>query len=243
MKPSKKILILSDNEELLNRFIEQYKNSKSHQIDYRYSEVNKSMSLKHEKSKWLESLNVKKNVDLLIKEYNIIFSLHSKQIFPSKLVENVKCINVHPGFNPNNRGWFPQVFSIINGLPCGVTIHEMDEQLDHGPIIYQSKIKIESWDTSLTVYNKIIDKEINLLGEHFEDIVNGNYELTKPCDEGNLNLKKDFNKLCEIDLMDIDSFSNHINKLRALTHGDYYNAYFIDNEGYKVFLKVDLEKM
>ena len=37
-----------------------------------------------------------------------------------------------------------------------------------------------------------------------------------------------------------DTFRNHINKLRALTHGDFMNAYFLDEKGNKVYLKLEL---
>lgn len=33
-----------------------------------------------------------------------------------------------------------------------------------------------------------------------------------------------------------------IDKLRALSHGNYKNAYFISSNGEKVFLKLDVEK-
>jgi dTDP-4-amino-4,6-dideoxyglucose formyltransferase len=184
---------------------------------------------------------VKDEVDFLVDHYEMIFSLHCKQIFPPDLVNSVKCINIHPGLNPDNRGWFPQVFSILNSLPCGATIHEIDEQLDHGPIICQKEIKIEMWDTSLTAYNKILDAEIDLLSENIEKILDRKYE-TFIKEEGNLNLKKDFDDLCKIDLDSKDSFKNHINKLRALTHGNYANAYFIDESGDKVYVKLELKK-
>lgn len=66
----------------------------------------------------------------LISDFDLGFSCHSKQIFPASLVASVSCINIHPGFNPYNRGWFPQVFSIINAFPAGATIHLMDNEID-----------------------------------------------------------------------------------------------------------------
>jgi methionyl-tRNA formyltransferase len=153
----------------------------------------------------------------------------------------VKCINVHPGLNPYNRGWFPHVFSILNSHPCGATIHEMDEQLDHGPIICQKEVDVEMWDTSLTLYNKILDAEMYLLEQNIEKILSGDYK-TVIKGEGNVNLKKDFDDLCKIDLDNVDTFRNHINRLRALTHGDYKNAYFIDDSGNKIYLKLELRK-
>jgi len=242
----KKILLLTDNTVLLNRFrnLIQEKNLDNNSnfiFDYAFSYNNKRLIEKFKDSDWIKPLKVKEKIDFLQEEYDMIISLHCKQIFPAKLVNNVKCINVHPGLNPNNRGWFPQVFSIINSLPCGATIHEIDEHLDHGPIISQKEVKIEMWDTSLTAYNKILDAEIDLLSKSLLKILNQEYE-TVIKGEGNLNLKKDFDDLCEIDLNNRDTFKNHINKLRALTHGDYTNAYIIDDLGNKIYLKLELLK-
>lgn len=242
----KDILLLTDNDKLLNRFKNLIKekgldNNSDFKFNYAFSFNNKTFVEKFKHSDWIQPIKVKDEVDFLIGKYNIIFSLHCKQIFPSKLVNNVKCINVHPGLNPNNRGWFPQVFSILNSLPCGATIHEIDDHLDHGPIICQKEVKIEMWDTSLSAYNKILDIEMELLSANLVKILNSKYE-TKIKGEGNLNLKKDFDDLCEIDLDDKDTFRNHINKLRALTHGDYANAYIIDDKGNKIHLKLELKR-
>lgn len=242
----KDILLLTDNDKLLNRFKNLIKekgldNNSDFKFNYAFSFNNKTFVDKFKHSDWIQPIKVKDEVDFLIGKYNIIFSLHCKQIFPSKLVNNVKCINVHPGLNPNNRGWFPQVFSILNSLPCGATIHEIDDHIDHGPIICQKEVKIEMWDTSLSAYNKILDIEMELLSANLVKILNSKYE-TKIKGEGNLNLKKDFDDLCEIDLDDKDTFRNHINKLRALTHGDYANAYIIDDKGNKIHLKLELKR-
>jgi methionyl-tRNA formyltransferase len=242
----KKILILTDNEYLLVQFrkliqVKNLDNSSQFFFNFAYSPNNKVFVEKYKNSDWIIPLRVKENVESLVKNFDLIFSLHCKQIFPSELVNKVKCINIHPGLNPNNRGWFPQVFSIINALPCGATIHEIDEYLDHGPVIFQKQVAIEMWDTSLTAYNKILDAEIDLLSENLENILYNKYK-TFVVGEGNLNLKTDFDDLCQIDLESKDTFKNHINRLRALTHGDYANAYFVDESGCKIYVKIELKK-
>jgi len=242
----KKILLLTDNEELLNRFqnlirAKKWDNKSNFSFEYAFSPNNHAFIEKYKNIDWIKPIKLQDELDFLINEYEIIFSLHCKQIFPADLVSKVKCINIHPGLNPNNRGWFPQVFSIINGLPCGATIHEIDEELDHGPIICQKEVTLEMWDTSLTAFNKILDAEIELLTDNLESILQLNYKtFTK--EEGNLNLKKDFDALCKIDLDNYDTFRNHINKLRALTHGNYANVFFIDEKGNKVYLKLEMKK-
>ena len=163
-------------------------------------------------------------------------------MFPNKLVDNHRCINVHPGLNPYNRGWYPQVFSIINKKPIGVTIHEMDRELDHGPIIYQEELEIFSYDTSYDIYQRILSKEIELLDQNLESLIDGKYETIIPKSQGNLNCKSDFDKLCKIDLNEQGSFGYFIDLLRATTFVNYDNAYFCDENGNKIYVSIKLKK-
>lgn len=41
----------------------------------------------------------------------------------------------------------------------------------------------------------------------------------------------------------IATYGEVIDVLRALTHGEYRNAYFIDNHNKKVFIKIILERV
>lgn len=239
------ILIVSDNKFLVEQFhqiLVEKKLKNAHQWDYACSPVNKALLNDSSLPVKMKAIVMKEQGEQLVDKYDLIFSLHCKQLFPAALVKNVKCINVHPGLNPYNRGWFPQVFSILNKKKSGATIHEIDEQLDHGAIIAQKEVPIESWDTSLTAYNKIQEAEIELLRENLENILSGNYTTTTPAEEGNVNLKKDFNELCEIDMQKQATVGETIDYLRAMTHGSYANAWFIDKAtGKKVYVKVELK--
>lgn len=185
-------------------------------------------------------VDVKKESDIIIRNYDMVISWHCKQIFPPILIDNILCINIHPGLNPYNRGWYPQVFSIINKKPCGATIHIMDNEIDHGPIIAQRKIEIEDYDTSETAYNRILQAEFELFEEHIVSLINGNYSIYKPCNEGNVNTKKDFANLCKLDLSEVMTLGDSIDLLRALSFEKYNNAYFIDSKGRKVFISLKL---
>ncbi len=191
----------------------------------------------------IEPICIKEQYEELIGQYDLIISLHCKQLFPPDLIKQVRCVNVHPGLNPHNRGWFPQVFSIINGLPIGATIHEIDEELDHGKIIAQKETTIRSWETSIDVYNRVLKIEMELLKENLQLIIEGRYNSIEPKEEGNLNLKKDFNELCKLNLNENLSLGEAINKLRALTHGSYKNAYFLDAvTGDRIYVSIELER-
>lgn len=173
--------------------------------------------------------------------YDLFLSLHCNQIFPKELVENHICINIHPGYNPYNRGWFPQVFSILNGLPVGVTIHRMDMKLDHGPILYQQEVKIEKADTAYDVYTKIQELEIRMLEEFLPAIISGHYCESPMVAEGNINYKTDFEQLCRIDMDKVATYGEVITYLRAMTFPGFRNAYFLDEKKNKIFINIELE--
>ena len=190
----------------------------------------------------LSSIDLSSNVEQITTGYDLVLSVHSRQLFPGQLISSVRCINVHPGLNPYNRGWFPHVFSILNGLPAGVTIHEMTEDLDHGPIIVQAECPVRESDTSGSLYGRLMQVERDLLIDNFELIRSGSYRCKLLSEQGNLNYKKDYQALLELDLGTIDSLGNFLNRLRALTHGDYRNAFFYDENGSKVYVRVSLDR-
>lgn len=235
------IMIFTDNEVLYNAFsniVKEKSLDKQHKFVYACSPSNELFYKYPE----VQKINVSSSGDDLIEQFNLIISCHSKQIFPKKVVNSIRCINIHPGFNPYNRGWFPQVFSIINNKPLGATIHEMDEFIDHGNIIIQKGIELFSWDTSLTAYNRVIAIEIKLLNEYINILIEGTYQSIPMVKEGNYNSKQDYDKLCKIDLDKMASYKDTINHLRALSHGELNNAYFLDEDNNKIYIKINLYK-
>ena len=209
--------------------------------DFCYSDSNEQFKSKYKDASDFKPVNVNKECDRIIEKYDLIFSLHFKQLFPSKLVKSVLCVNLHPGYNPYNRGWFPHVFSILNGKPTGATLHILDEFIDHGPIIDQEEVDIVAWDTSESLYYKVLDMEIVLFERNFEKIINNSFITNKSVNEGNINFKKDYENLCKLDLSQTDSFHNFLNRLRALSHGKYHNCYFLDEKGNRIFVRVIIE--
>ena len=173
--------------------------------------------------------------------YYLILSLHCQQIFPKNLVKAIPCLNLHPGYNPYNRGWYPHVFSMIDGKPTGATLLQMDEYIDHGPIIDQKVVEIKSQDTSKEVYEKIYQLELEILEDNFINIINLTFTTKPPVEEGDLHFKKQYFDLLEIDLNTPTTYGKAINYLRAMTHGDYNNAFFIDKKGKKIYVKLVLE--
>ena len=233
-----KICVFTDNSYIYEGFCALLPRFPGHTFDFFYSPWNADFSPREN----FRPLRLREQDAAFYKAYDLFLSLHSKQLFPQALVENHLCINVHPGLNPHNRGWCPQVFSILNGLPAGVTIHKMDAELDHGPILWQEEIPLYAHDTSQDIYIRILRKEIEMLEAHLGDLLAGNYTLTPMESEGNINYKADFDALCPIALDDPATYGAVIDRLRALTHEPYQNAYFVDADGKKVYVGITLRK-
>lgn len=187
----------------------------------------------------IRPMNLKDEAGLIIARYRQAVSVHCKQLFPKALYSAIPCVNIHPGFNPQTRGWFPQVWGIILGNQVGVTVHLIDGELDHGDIIDRVPVDAYLWDTSKTLYDRILDAEIQWLKANMTKLLNGHHKATKMESEGTLFLKKDFDKLCELNLSEQGSFLSFYNRLRALSFDGYKNAYFIDPATkIKVYLEI-----
>jgi methionyl-tRNA formyltransferase len=175
--------------------------------------------------------------DLILGKFNwadvpkcdLIISAHSKTIFPKEILESVRCINIHPGLLPHGRGMYPHVWDMALGRPTGATIHEMTEKIDTGKIIVQREVHVSDSDTSLEVYNKILITEKRLFAEHY-DLITRNEPLPYYS-------QKDFDEICQIDMDHEGTLGEHINFLRALSHDEYKNAYFVSN-GKKIYVSI-----
>ena len=74
-----------------------------------------------------------------------------------------KIINLHISFLPFNRGYYPNLWSHLEGSPSGVTIHLINEQIDGGKILLQKKVEIDPKKHSFRSSYLILRKEIEIL--------------------------------------------------------------------------------
>jgi len=90
----------------------------------------------HETVLWSEKLDDKwclsQKFDLTV-SYTYRFILTEAVI--NALDNNV--VNIHNSFLPFNRGADPNIWSVVDRTPRGVTLHYIDAQVDHGEIIVQ----------------------------------------------------------------------------------------------------------
>jgi methionyl-tRNA formyltransferase len=111
-------------------------------------------------------------------------------------------INIHPSLLPKYRGPTPVQSAILNGdTETGVSIIKLDKFLDHGPLIAQTKEKINENDTAKTLYERLfkiggellvktLNKYENAQGLFTEqDHANATFTKALTRDDGFLDLK------------------------------------------------------
>ena len=98
--------------------------------------------------------------DLQKQKVDLIISIAAPQIFKQEVLvaPRLGCINYHSALLPRYRGRQPLFWAMLNDeKEVGISIHEMDEKLDNGPIIVQKKIIVDSNDTLHSLYLKTIE--------------------------------------------------------------------------------------
>jgi methionyl-tRNA formyltransferase len=78
-------------------------------------------------------------------------------------------VNVHASLLPRHRGASPVAHAILAGDEVtGVTIMQMDEQLDHGPVLAAREVAIEPHEDATTLTKRLADVGASLLVETLE---------------------------------------------------------------------------
>lgn len=150
------------------------------------------------------------------------------------------CINLHPSFLPFNRGQYPNVWSIVEGTPSGVTLHYIDEKIDTGDIVAQREVPIDDTDTGESLYRKLEKACVDLFCDTWPLIVDGSASrFPQKKDGGTYHKAKDVQMIDEIDLEQQYKARDLINILRARTFRPYKGAYFISN-GRRVYMSLAL---
>ena len=136
------------------------------------------------------TINDLRNVDLLI-------TFNYRHILKKNILKKLKrpAINLHISYLPFNRGCHPNFWSFVENSPKGVTIHEIDEGVDTGPIIYRKKISFninKKKNDDFFKTNQILLFEIQklFLGK-IDQILNKKYTTKKQKKSGSFHYRND----------------------------------------------------
>lgn len=94
------------------------------------------------------------------------------------------CLNVHASLLPRWRGASPIQHAILAGdAETGISLMQMDEGLDTGPVFVQQSIAIQSTDTAATLHDRLAELGAAMLGLYLDDILAGRLVATPQQDE------------------------------------------------------------
>jgi methionyl-tRNA formyltransferase len=83
-------------------------------------------------------------------------------------------LNVHPSLLPKYRGPSPIQTTLLKGdTISGITIIQMDNEIDHGPIVAQQKIAIKPTDTFASLHISMFQEAAKMLPDVLQQYVNG----------------------------------------------------------------------
>jgi methionyl-tRNA formyltransferase len=89
-------------------------------------------------------------------------------------------INLHASLLPKYRGAAPINWAIINGeIETGLTTFFINEKIDTGDIILQSKIEIQKHWHAKELHDKLMEKSPEIIIDTIEKIFTNNYNLKK----------------------------------------------------------------
>src|ERR1700675_3841341 len=112
-------------------------------------------------------------VDLVcLAGYMRLLSPYFIQCFPQRI------LNIHPSLLPSFPGLESQRQALKYGVKfAGCTVHFVDENLDAGPIVLQSAVRVLDDDTEATLSARILAEEHRIYSEAVKIVLEGRYKI------------------------------------------------------------------
>ena len=108
-------------------------------------------------------------------------SVHYPKILPSQVLGRYRAAyNLHPGYLPWGRGYYPAFWALLEGTPAGATLHQMTERLDAGPIVDQIQVAYSENDTGGSLLQRVREAERSLFKHYWPKFTMGEPLPTNP---------------------------------------------------------------
>ncbi len=171
--------------------------------------------------------------------YQLFLVASYGKIIPKSILELPKhgTLNVHPSLLPKFRGPSPIQSQILaDDKECGVTIMQIDEEMDHGPILNQEIVEITDWPPKASVLEETLGKEGGrLLAKTIPIWVSGKISPQEQ-DHSQATYTKKFEKGDGLIDFSLDSYQNFL-KIRAFEGGP-GTYFFAEHRGTKIRVKI-----
>lgn len=162
-----------------------------------------------------------------IDECDVFISVMYDKLIPEDYIKKHRCYNFHPGLLPEYRGAGAYSWAIINDERfTGVTLHEIEKDIDNGPIIDRQEFPIHSHDTAETLFHTAEVLMFQMFRYWLERLLEGDVpKCEQDEDKSRLYYRKDLEKA-----KDLSRYK------RAFTFEGKESAYITDTEGNKLYL-------
>lgn len=190
-----------------------------------------------EKLKTEETLEKLKNI---IGENTLCVVCDYGKILPQALLDlkTIDFINIHPSLLPLFRGPAPLQNTILENMRnTGVTIIQMDDKMDHGPIIEQKEFSIDEniWPVSILDLSDMLAKvSADLLIQTIKNYEENDINYTEQNHDHATYTKMIEKKEAEV-FPDKDSLSDIYKKYQAYKH--WPEVFYINKNGKRVKIK------
>lgn len=156
---------------------------------------------------------------------DILISILYDTILTKDELDGKRAYNFHPGILPDYRGAGAYSWVLINKeKETGVTLHEIDYNIDSGPIIEIAKTLIYPQDTAESLFSRCMDLLFSLFSKNFNNILRNEY-TTIVNEGGNIFLRRDLEEAKDI---------SHI--VKAFTFSGKEGCYYYDDRGIKNYI-------
>jgi methionyl-tRNA formyltransferase len=219
-----RVLFFSGKNEVAKRVLDFLKESEANIVHIFYEDS----SIDAERVRWF-------NPDVIIACYWPF--ILKEEVFE---IPTYGCINFHPALLPRNRGWYPAVWSVLEGGVTGVTLHLIDQGADTGDILGQKEWTISETDTGGDVYRRAQNEMVELFKEVWVcAIEEGIIPVKQDHSKATYHTKKETNEKDFIDINRMYVADDLLTLIKAKTFGDRgFARYEKNGKRYSVAIKI-----
>lgn len=137
----------------------------------------------------------------LINECDLAVSFGYRHILKSSVLKSFKrpVVNLHISYLPWNRGADPNLWSFLEKTPSGVSIHQINEGIDTGPIYAQAQVHQDlGTGTLASSYKKLVEEIEKLFFHNLPGILSQELQPKKQAPGGSFHKSQDKQKYSKL---------------------------------------------
>ena len=177
-----------------------------------------------------------------LKGVDCILSVHCNVILPPQVIDAVPHpLNLHPGYLPYGRGYWPTYWAVADESPAGCTLHRMAPLVDRGEIVAQKRVPLLPTDTGETLTRRVVEAEAVLLRQAWPRVRSGRYSIFRAKGAGTYHDRAEGLSARRLSGGETMSARRLVNLIRAFTDARFDGA-SVRLGGREVFLRLALHE-